>query len=147
MRSLKMTTSTPGMNKTIEEQLLESIFGDCGDQLAEATRRKRNVRKAAPKDNDEEEADSSVAPSEVNDEDLKAAGTSREKAEKAAQGMDDKQRGAFMKVVAFLGKMVNSASDSLLASNLEDFSLGNFREAVIEVYKKKRLAKMSDDEL
>lgn len=143
-----MTTSTPGMNKTIEEQLLESIFGDCGDQLAEATRRKRNVRKAAPKDDDdEEEADSSIAPSEVDDEDLKAAGISREKVEKAAQGMDDKQRGALMKVVAFLGKMVNSASDSLLASNLEDFSLGNFREAVIEVYKKKRLTKMSDDEL
>lgn len=83
------------------------------------------------------------------DDDIKAikdAGIDTNEFEKKLSGLDDKQQTKFKKVCAFLGKMLSSASDSLIASNLDDFTLGNFKEAVCDIYKKK-LLKMSEPEL
>lgn len=79
---------------------------------------------------------------------LEDAGIKNEDIEAAAKeaGLDEKKKGWFIKSMSFLGKMLNSAADSQIASNLEDFTLGNFREIVCDIYKKK-LSKMSEDEL
>lgn len=80
------------------------------------------------------------------DSSLKEAGIDPKDLEAQSSGLNDEQKSKSKKVLAFLAKMINSASDSLIASNLDDFTLGNFREAVCDIYKKK-LDKMSEEEL
>lgn len=120
-------------NISIEEQLLENLFSRCTTLVNE----KKDNKKTDKKTEDKETSD------EV---DLKNLGLNKDDIEKSTKELDEKKQGIFRKVLGVLGKMLNTASDSLLATNLEDFTLGNFREAVTEIYKKK-LSKMSDEDL
>lgn len=141
---MKKTTQRIKKQKSVQEQLTESIMESYFRILNEDKEEEEGSSKG-------EEADAEGKESEedkkAREEAMKAAGISDGDVDKAASGMDKKQKCKLMKVLGFLGKMVNSASDSLLASNLEDFTLGNFREAVCDIYKSKKLAKMSEDDL
>lgn len=134
MKQLKKTTRCIKKQKSVQEQLTESVM--------ESYFRILNEDKEEEEDSGEDEgADAEEGAKEpeedkkAREEAMKAAGISDGDVDKAASGMDKKQKCKFLKVLGFLGKMVNSASDSLLASNLEDFTLGNFREAVCDIYK------------
>lgn len=129
------------MQKSVQEQLTESLMASYFRIL--------NEDKEEEKSGDSESAEGAEPEEDkkAREEAMKAAGISDSDVDKAASGMDEKQKSKLMKVLGFLGKMVSSASDSLLASNLEDFTLGNFREAVCDIYKSKKLAKMSEDDL
>lgn len=129
------------MQKSVQEQLTESLMASYFRILNEDKEEEENG------DSESAEGAEPEEDKKAREEAMKAAGISDSDVDKAASGMDEKQKSKLMKVLGFLGKMVSSASDSLLASNLEDFTLGNFREAVCDIYKSKKLAKMSEDDL
>ena len=119
---------------SIQEELNKRILDNYFRLLSEANDDKSN-------DTDDKKEN------DTDDKDIEAAGIDKGEFEKHLSGLDDTQKTKFKKVCAFLGKMLNSASDSLIASNLDDFTLGNFKEAVCEIYKKQKLSKMSESDL
>lgn len=149
MKQLKKTKcSSSKKQKSVQEQLTESIMESYFQILNEDKEgEKKEDSSSKGEEAGAEEGKESEEDKKAREEAMKAAGISDSDVDKAASGMDEKQKSKLMKVLGFLGKMVNSASDSLLASNLEDFTLGNFREAVCDIYKSEKLAKMSEDDL
>ncbi len=53
---------------------------------------------------------------------------------------------AALAVLKFIGNMANSTSNAMLASTLDNFTLGNMKEALCDIYKKK-LDGMGEDEV
>jgi hypothetical protein len=133
MKQLKKTIRRIKKQKSVQEQLTESIMESYFRILNEDKEEEKDSSKS--KEASAEEGKETEEDKKAREEAMKAAGISDGDVDKAASGMDKKQKCKFLKVLGFLGKMVNSASDSLLASNLEDFTLGNFREAVCDIYK------------
>lgn len=69
----------------------------------------------------------------------------KELAEQAKK--DPKNASKFIKVAKFIGNMLNSASSATIASMLDNFTLGNMKEAICDIYKKKKLDSMSEDDV
>lgn len=133
---------------SLEEILNEAIAEKYSQFLTEETKKEESKDKKEEKTSDKKDTKEKTDEDKEGKKALEDAGIKNDDMEAAAKeaGLDEKKKGWFIRSMSFLGKMLNSAADSQIASNLDDFTLGNFREIVCDIYKKK-LSKMSEDEL
>lgn len=112
--------------KTIEEnKLVEAAAKKPASTTKKQTTTKNKKAKEAPKEGGEEKQ--------------------KEEEEKPYDQMNDEEKEG--KVKSFLIKMISSGSDAAIASLLDNFSLGNFREAICDIYKRKTLNDSSSKEI
>ena len=107
---------------------------------------KNNDGNSAAKD--EDDSDNADEGNSTSENELKDAGIPDDvqKQLKDEAKKDGKNGKMYLKVAAALGKMLNSASSSMLGSMLDNFTLGNMKEAICDIYKKK-LESMSEDDV
>lgn len=111
--------------KIIEEnKLVEAATKKPASTTKKQTTTKNKKAKEAPKEGGEEK---------------------QKEEEKPYDQMNDEEKEG--KVKSFLIKMISSGSDAAIASLLDNFSLGNFREAVCDIYKRKTLNDSSSKEI
>ena len=125
--------------------MFNRFFNESLDDRCMSIQKMLHEKKDDKKPKNDEKSDNNDENADVGEKSELPADVQKELDDAAAK--DPKNASKLKKVGAFLGKMINSASSAVVASMLDNFTLGNMKEAICDIYKKKKLDSMGEDDI